>query len=82
MWKQTNLGCDEKHIIVATHLLQILIHSTKTDGPLVYTRSSPLPMTLIAGLFPCSSEMTTSGHFTDTHVPTGYEPNLTDSQLW
>ena len=29
-WMQTNLGCAEKHIIVATHHLQILIHSTKT----------------------------------------------------
>ena len=33
------------------------------------------------GLFPCSSRMTTSGHFADTHGLTGYEPNLTNSQF-
>ena len=79
-WKQSNPGCGEKHIIVATHLSRIFIHSTETDGTHFYTRSTPLLLTLIACLCLCQIEMTTSGHCANTHGRTGYEPNLTDSQ--
>ena len=41
-WKQTNPWCAEKHILVATHLSQISIHITDTDGALSYTRSLTL----------------------------------------
>ena len=48
----------------------------------ICTRDLPTASELFtAGLFPCSSRMTTSGHFADTHGLTGYEPNLTNSQF-
>ena len=41
-WKQSNHRCAKTHIIFATHLGQLFIHRTETDGTLMYRRSSPL----------------------------------------
>ena len=61
-WQQSNPWCAEKHITVAAHLSHDFIHSTGTDGTLLYTSSLPPLLVLIAGLFPCYSKLTTSGH--------------------
>ena len=66
-WKQSNPWCPEKHIIVAAHLSQNFIHSSDTGGTRLCTSSSPLLLTLIAGLFRCKSKTNSSGHFADTH---------------
>ena len=64
---QSNPWCAEKHVTVAAHVSQIFIHGTDTDSTLLFTRSSPLLLTLIAGLRPLQHvKMTTSGHFADT----------------
>ena len=79
-WKQSNPWSAEKRITVAAHLSQNFVHSTDTGGTLLYTGSSPLLLTLIAGVFPCYSKMTT-GLFADTHGVTRYEHKLTHSQF-
>ena len=51
------------------------------DGTLLHTRSSPLPLTHDGWSIYCSSKMTTSGRFADSHGQTGHEPNLINSQF-
>ena len=77
-----NPWCAEKHIVTATHLSQFFIHSTGTDGTLLYTSSSPLLRTLIADLLLCRSKMTTSAFFffADAHGLTAEGDCATDDE--
>ena len=71
-WKRFYPWCAEKHISVVSHLRQVFIHFTDTNGTVTRLR--------LVVFFPCKTAMTTSGHFADTHGLAGYETNLANSQ--